>query len=158
MFISDGKQFLHTGNFNRHMGRAFDVLLGRGGAPDEDDEDDATITPGGGFGGAAKRPRLTTAAPRGGASSSNANNQQGVRIPVPPGRFQRLRVDDNCAIKEFVVNTGIVFKVGKGFYELTKSEEVGVKKEIVLEELATGKCCFKLSTSVVVLIVWFLLG
>lgn len=57
---------------------------------------------------------------------------------VRDGRFQLLHVDKNCSIKDFVESTGAKFRVGKGFYELTKSELVQERKEIVLEHKESG--------------------
>ena len=60
-------------------------------------------------------------------------------IPVPEGRFQELHVDEEISIKTFILEQGANFKVGRGFYELTKSEKVGRHKEILLVEKETGK-------------------
>ena len=57
---------------------------------------------------------------------------------VPAGRFQVLDVDENMAIKQFALSRGLVFKVGRGFYQFTKSEKISLKKEIVLRSKATG--------------------
>ncbi|CDN15769.1 hypothetical protein RintRC_0040 [Richelia intracellularis] len=35
---------------------------------------------------------------------------------VPSGRFQVLEVDNNSPIKNFVLENGLKFKVGRGFY------------------------------------------
>lgn len=51
---------------------------------------------------------------------------------VHPARFQILVVDRNQDIKSFVLDTGATFKIGKGFYQLSKREEVQERKEIVL--------------------------
>lgn len=59
--------------------------------------------------------------------------------PVPEGRFQVLKVDKEQSIKEFILEQGASFKIGRGFYELTKSEKVGLNKEILLYEKETGK-------------------
>lgn len=59
--------------------------------------------------------------------------------PVSDGRFQVLAVDKDQSIKEFIMEQGISFKTGRGFYELTKSEKVGLYKEILLCEKETGK-------------------
>lgn len=60
-------------------------------------------------------------------------------IPVPEGRFQELFVDEEMSIKAFILEQGASFRVGRGFYELTKSEKVGRQKEILLVERETGK-------------------
>ena len=45
---------------------------------------------------------------------------------------------NKCSIKEFVSRNSLVFKAGRGFYEFTKPENISHKKEIVLQERATG--------------------
>jgi hypothetical protein len=57
---------------------------------------------------------------------------------VAPGRFQTLAVDNDISIKAFVLENGLTFKVGRGFYEFTKTETIQAKKEIVLMERKTG--------------------
>jgi hypothetical protein len=57
---------------------------------------------------------------------------------VPPGRFQILEVDSDMAIKAFVLASGASFKVGRGFYEFTKTETIQGHKEIVLMDKASG--------------------
>ena len=60
-------------------------------------------------------------------------------VPVIPGRFQIMTVDDNCAIKQFVENNGIKFKTGRGFYELSKAETVQQYKEVIMMDRETGE-------------------
>jgi hypothetical protein len=60
-------------------------------------------------------------------SASNADLEA-----VDPTRFQMLNVDRNTGIAEFVRSTGAEFKIGRGFYELTKTELVQENKEVVL--------------------------
>lgn len=57
---------------------------------------------------------------------------------VPPGRFQFLDVDENAPIKDFVLENGLKFKVGRGFYEFTKTETIQGRKEVVLMDRKTG--------------------
>ncbi len=57
---------------------------------------------------------------------------------VAPGRFQILAVDNDISIKAFVLENGLTFKVGRGFYEFTKTETIQAKKEIVLMDRKTG--------------------
>lgn len=59
-------------------------------------------------------------------------------VPVEPSRFQMLHVDTGTDIKSFVQSTGARFQKGKGFYELTKSEEVQESKEVVLRHKKSG--------------------
>jgi hypothetical protein len=57
---------------------------------------------------------------------------------VSPGRFQVLEVDKDISIKAFVLENGLNFKVGRGFYEFTKTETIQGYKEIILMERTTG--------------------
>jgi hypothetical protein len=59
--------------------------------------------------------------------------------PVPPARFQILNVDQDCKISDFVRRMGLNFAKGRGFYEFTKSEEIGSAKQVVLRRKATGE-------------------
>lgn len=58
--------------------------------------------------------------------------------PVHPSRFQVLEVETNISIKNFVLENGLTFKTGRGFYEFTKTETIQAKKEIILMERETG--------------------
>ncbi|MFO0846445.1 MAG: WGR domain-containing protein [Gemmataceae bacterium] len=57
---------------------------------------------------------------------------------VPPGRFQVLEVDGDTPLKQFVQANGLTFKVGRGFYEFTKTETIQGYKEVILMDRATG--------------------
>ncbi|WP_211293314.1 vWA domain-containing protein [Brunnivagina elsteri] len=57
---------------------------------------------------------------------------------ISPGRFQVLDVDNNISIKAFVLENGLTFKVGRGFYEFTKTETIQGHKEIILMDRKTG--------------------
>lgn len=57
---------------------------------------------------------------------------------VTPGRFQVLEVDNDISIKAFVLENGLTFKTGRGFYEFTKTETIQGEKEIVLMDRSTG--------------------
>lgn len=57
---------------------------------------------------------------------------------VSPGRFQILEVDCDISIKAFVLENGLTFKTGRGFYEFTKTETIQGQKEIVLMDRSTG--------------------
>jgi hypothetical protein len=57
---------------------------------------------------------------------------------VSPGRFQVLDVDQDISIKAFVLENGLTFKVGRGFYEFTKTETIQGHKEIILMDRKTG--------------------
>lgn len=57
----------------------------------------------------------------------------------PPSKYQLLTVDEDISIKKFVIANELTFKVGKGFYEFTKPEDINpAKKEVVLMNRITG--------------------
>lgn len=57
---------------------------------------------------------------------------------VPAWRFQVLKVDRDISIADFVEENGLVFQIGRGFYQFTKSVKVQSHKEVILREKATG--------------------
>ncbi|MEH2452850.1 vWA domain-containing protein [Nostoc sp.] len=57
---------------------------------------------------------------------------------VTPGRFQILEIEQDISIKAFVLENGLSFKVGRGFYEFTKTETIQAQKEIILMDRGTG--------------------
>jgi von Willebrand factor type A domain len=57
---------------------------------------------------------------------------------VPPGRFQVLAIEHDVPIKDFVLENGLRFKKGRGFYEFTKTETIQAGKEVVLMDRKTG--------------------
>ena len=59
--------------------------------------------------------------------------------PCPPAKYQLLSVTSAMSIKAFVQSEGSTFKTGKGFYEFTKPEQIGARKEIVLMKKCTGE-------------------
>ena len=51
-----------------------------------------------------------------------------------------MEVDFDCDIRGFVTHAGVEFKIGRGFYELTrKSVKVQDHKEVVLEDRESGE-------------------
>jgi len=59
--------------------------------------------------------------------------------PCLPAKYQTLKVDNECSIKDFVQDKKLTFKCGKGFYEFTKPENISSKKRIVLMKKNTGE-------------------
>lgn len=57
---------------------------------------------------------------------------------VPSGRFQVLEVDRDVGIKDFAQENGLTFKVGRGFYQFTKTTKVQSYKDVVLMDKRTG--------------------
>lgn len=59
--------------------------------------------------------------------------------PVPRSRFQVLVVDEDTPIKDFVNEHGLTFKVGRGFYEFTKSVTIQPYKEVIVQDKENGE-------------------
>lgn len=57
---------------------------------------------------------------------------------VDAARFQKIMVEKDQAIKELVESNGLVFKVGRGFYEFTKREKIQASKEVIILDTETG--------------------
>lgn len=124
------RALIAAGRYNRGLEVAFNGLLAR------EDARRAAFDGGGGGGGAG--------AGAGGGRRGVVGGFVDGRAPVPAGRFQRLTVEAKQAIRDFVRETcvqepGAVFAPGRGFYELTKPEDVSAKKEVVLEHVASGE-------------------
>ncbi len=62
--------------------------------------------------------------------------------PVPSGRFQEIGIDEEQTIRNFILDQGIEFQLGRGFYELVrfgkKKYKVQQYKEIILMDRASG--------------------
>ncbi len=71
-------------------------------------------------------------------ATSNSTFGEADLSAVPPGRFQVLDIEKDAPIKEFVLENGLHFKTGRGFYEFTKTETIQARKEVVLMERSTG--------------------
>jgi hypothetical protein len=54
-------------------------------------------------------------------------------------KFRRLAVTKDTPIADFVQAQGLPFSISKGFYELTKSEEIQAHKELALVNQKTGE-------------------
>jgi len=90
-------------------------------------------------GGRMNRPMLKMFDKMFGRETATSTSVEANLQAVPGGRFQVLDVDHDCSIKEFVQQNGLNFKVGRGFYEFTKSETVQGYKEIILQDKSTGE-------------------
>lgn len=75
------------------------------------------------------------------ADSSKSTNPTDITElkACPMAKYQVLNVSSNSSIKDFVLGQGLRFKTGKGFYEFTKPETIGINKEVVLMKKETGE-------------------
>lgn len=59
--------------------------------------------------------------------------------PLPMTSYLLVPVPKDSDIKAFVTGCGLTFRVGKGYYQLMKTEEIQANKQIVIVEKKTGK-------------------
>lgn len=59
--------------------------------------------------------------------------------PVEPSRFQVLSVRRDVPIKDFVLDNGLAFKTGRGFYEFKKPVLVQDYKEVIVQDIDSGE-------------------
>lgn len=124
------EQLAERGMMTRSMTRVFAVLRGeREEAEEEEEEMREAEEP-------DEEGRARNGAGAGGPREALASSSM---VPVQQGRFQIMPVPGDCSIKEFVESMGIRFKTGRGFYELTKSEDLSPSKEIILEDVSTNE-------------------
>ena len=110
------------------MRKMFDTMLKRTSSTKEEVEDVTEVH---------RARRVTSVARRSTTVSSEVDYS--LLHPCPPSKYQILDVDEDCSIKNFVEGRGLQFKKGKGFYEFTKTETIGAKKEVVLMKKDTGE-------------------
>lgn len=116
------------------MRKMFDVMLKRTSSKDEVEESEPGIRE------ESYIPRRTSSTSRTRTSTTTATTEDyNLLRSCPPAKYQILTVDEDCSIKSFVEGRGLSFKAGKGFYEFTKSETIGAKKEVVLMKKDTGE-------------------
>ncbi len=61
-------------------------------------------------------------------------------ISAPLGKYDEFRVgEEGVSIKAFVLKQGLEFKVGKGYYQFTKPEQISKGKRILLKQKQTGE-------------------
>ncbi len=77
-------------------------------------------------------------APRVPESKSSQQSNRGL-APAPQGKYRVIPVEKDVPIKTLVINQGLTFKPGKGFYEFTKPENISEGKLILLVKKETGE-------------------
>jgi hypothetical protein len=59
--------------------------------------------------------------------------------PLAPSKYDLVPIIKDGPIKEIVEDLGLKFKLGKYFYQLTKTETIQPQKDVAILEVATGK-------------------
>jgi hypothetical protein len=74
-----------------------------------------------------------------GIDAVNADTVQANLTPLRDTAYDILPVHHDSAIKDYVISRGLKYTIGKGFYQLTKSEKIQAQKQIAIREKRTGK-------------------
>jgi uncharacterized protein YegL len=72
----------------------------------------------------------------------DAVNAQTVHMnltPLAPSSYDIFPVHQDSPIRDYVYSRGVPYTVGKGFYQLTKTETIQAQKQIAIREKATGQ-------------------
>jgi hypothetical protein len=76
------------------------------------------------------------------STGSGAVNRQTVTSSLTPlntNSYRLLKVTGKTRIDDFVNGSGINYRVGSGYYELTKTETIQPQKEIIVVDKKTGQ-------------------
>jgi hypothetical protein len=74
-----------------------------------------------------------------GIDAVNASTVHSNLTPLANTKFDIFPVHQDSPIKEYIYSRGIPYKVGKGFYQLTKTETIQPQKQIAIREKSTGQ-------------------
>jgi hypothetical protein len=74
-----------------------------------------------------------------GLDAVNANTVRMNLTPLSQSAYDILPVHHSAPIREYVYSRGLDYVIGKGFYQLTKTESIQAQKQIAIREKATGQ-------------------
>lgn len=74
-----------------------------------------------------------------GLDAVNADTVHSVLTPLSPQTYDVFPVHHDSPIREYAYSRGVPYQVGKGFYQLTKSETIQPQKQIAIREKTTGR-------------------
>jgi hypothetical protein len=74
-----------------------------------------------------------------GLDAINAQTVHSTLTPLRDNAYDVIPVHQDAPIREYVYSRGLDYKIGKGFYQLTKREKIQPQKQIAIREKATGK-------------------
>lgn len=74
-----------------------------------------------------------------GIEAVNAQTVHSSLIPLENSAYDMFPVHQDAPIKEYINSRGVRYSVGKGFYQLTKREEIQPQKQIAIREKSTGR-------------------
>lgn len=74
-----------------------------------------------------------------GTDAVNAQTVHSALTPLDDHAYDILPVHHDSPIRDYVYSRGLDYTIGKGFYQLTKTENIQPQKQIAIREKATGK-------------------
>jgi hypothetical protein len=74
-----------------------------------------------------------------GLDAVNATTVRANLTPLNSRSYDILPVHHEAPIREYVYSRGLDYTVGKGFYQLTKTESIQAQKQIAIREKSTGQ-------------------
>lgn len=125
----------HLGGMSLAMKQMFDVMLGKKKIDEVEEENNRRYDWGDGRRAEPKHKKIHKRADGGEVEVEDDAELK----PCRPARFQICNVDKDGPIKQFAIENGLEFKVGRGFYEFSKPEVISKTKEVVLQKKDTGE-------------------
>lgn len=74
-----------------------------------------------------------------GLDAVNANTVRSTLTPLQQNAYDIIPVHEDSPIREYIYSRGLDYVIGKGFYQLTKTENIQAQKQIAIREKSTGK-------------------
>lgn len=74
-----------------------------------------------------------------GLDAVNSSTVRSSLTPLPNGQYTVLPVQWDAPIRDYVQRHGLNYTLGKGYYQLTKTETIQAQKHIMIREKKTGK-------------------
>jgi hypothetical protein len=74
-----------------------------------------------------------------GLDAVNASTVHSALKPLPPTSYDVFPVHQDAPIRDYAYSRGVPYQVGKGFYQLTKTETIQPQKQIAIREKSTGQ-------------------
>lgn len=74
-----------------------------------------------------------------GLDAVNANTVRGTLTPLDFDTYDIIPVHHDSPIRDYVYSRGLDYTIGKGFYQLTKTEKIQPQKQIAIREKTTGR-------------------
>lgn len=74
-----------------------------------------------------------------GLDAVNASTVHSILTPLDSRSYDILPVHEDSPIRDYVYSRGLPYTIGKGFYQLTKTETIQAQKQILIREKSTGR-------------------